>query len=426
MNEDLIKVKDKYGEEMMHLCRRLFPTLLETPGLLFSLLESKFNYSKTLCKDIIENDLEDEFKNYIYGLTNIEIKEVVTDKTPSELLSLAGYQLFICETNEDIEKFKRYYADNERICTFSENRLNRCHVFFAVKNNVDDIRRESFTNPRREDEYGTSVISIQFTKGKLNTLSIKNRYNQTVNNPDATFSNNLDNIIPGLTYSFNKYYNLNINKNSSNGFTLTDYNYVRAHDGKYYKYNYKIGDIYYCPKNIIIDKFNVVRDYEATERYIVMDYFILDLQNKKISLYDKNKSDSFLDGLSNIDKISVVRSKETGNRILNIKSGDNNIIIELDKYNRIIHYTNKLIENIGDNFLYWNNTLTGIDAPNLTKVGSYFLERNNSLIEFNAPVRQFGSGFLSINSRKSEILSQINNRQVEVNSDEKTENYRYK
>ena len=40
------------------------------------------------------------------------------------------------------------------------------------------------------------MISIQFTKDDAHTLSIKNRYNHSVNDPDATFSNNLDNIIP--------------------------------------------------------------------------------------------------------------------------------------------------------------------------------------------------------------------------------------
>lgn len=73
------------------------------------------------------------------------------------------------------------------MCTFQGDRLNRCRVFFAVKKDVDSIKREDFKNPEREDLYGTSVISIQFTKDGSNTLSIKNRYNHRVINPDATF-----------------------------------------------------------------------------------------------------------------------------------------------------------------------------------------------------------------------------------------------
>ena len=38
---------------------------------------------------------------------------------------------------------------------------------------MDEIKREDFTEPMRQDKYGTSVISIQFTRGDINTLSIK-------------------------------------------------------------------------------------------------------------------------------------------------------------------------------------------------------------------------------------------------------------
>ena len=48
MNYDLVMIKEKYGERMMHLCRELFPTLLETDGLLFELLRTNFAYSKFL------------------------------------------------------------------------------------------------------------------------------------------------------------------------------------------------------------------------------------------------------------------------------------------------------------------------------------------------------------------------------------------
>lgn len=67
---DLKLIKKHYGENMMHLCRTLFPTILETPGKLFSLLEEKFAYSKFLYDDIVDNSLIENFKNYIYSLTD--------------------------------------------------------------------------------------------------------------------------------------------------------------------------------------------------------------------------------------------------------------------------------------------------------------------------------------------------------------------
>ena len=42
MNQDLKIIKNKYGEKMKHLCREMFPTILETPGLLSSILLTHF------------------------------------------------------------------------------------------------------------------------------------------------------------------------------------------------------------------------------------------------------------------------------------------------------------------------------------------------------------------------------------------------
>jgi hypothetical protein len=377
MSEELKQIKNKYGENMMHLCRDLFSTILETPGLLFELLSSNFEYFKFLYDDIVENNLKEEFKNYIYSLVDFEKKEIITNKTPAELLIDAGYDLYECKTEEEIQSFKKYYKKGEELCTFNGNRLDRCYVFFAVKKNVEEIKRENFKNPKREDEYGTSVISIQFSKGNINTLSIKNRYNHIVNNSDATYSNNLENIIPGLTQSFRKEYNFNINQNNNE---LMLPNYVKANDGKYYKYNFEVNNIYYCPNNIIIDNFKVIKKYEEKEKYILIDYFILDLVNKRIELYDKNNKDSFIDGLQNINKIDIKKKKETNSKIINITDNENNnIIIEIDKTNNIIGYKNDSLTDIGDYFLFRSKYLKKIELSNLTTAGNCFLFRSKYL-----------------------------------------------
>lgn len=220
MNSDLKLIKKKYGEEMSHLCRELFPVILEQEGLLSKLLLDNFEPSHFLYEDIVKNGVVNSFKNYIYSFIDVEIeKGVRVDKNPKELLSEAGYDLYECHSESDIQKFKKYYTSKEELCTFNGRRLNDCYVFFAVKKNVDQIRRGNFNHPKRQDEYGTSVISIQFTRDETHTLSIKNRYNHTVDNPDATFSNNLDNIIPGLTDSFSKYYGLE-QKNKNDCFEI--------------------------------------------------------------------------------------------------------------------------------------------------------------------------------------------------------------
>ena len=358
MNEDLKIIKKKYGEGMMHLCRDLFPTLLEKRGLLLQILLNNFHESHYLYQDIIDNNLEYDFKNFIYSFVDVENNFVMrSDKTPEELLREAGYILYECKSEEDMNKFKKYYAPGEELCSFWLNRLEDSFVFFAVKENVDEIKREDFKNPKRQDAYGTSVISIQFTKDDAHTLSIKNRYNHSVNDPDATFSNNLDNIIPGLTDSFAKYYGLEqrfFNKK------LDIPGYVRANDGKYYKYNFEFNNVYYCPDNVIVDNFEVKK--YAHEKYVIMDYFVLDLVNKTISIYDEFIRDSLPDTIKDIVKISIINEGENKRIIIVTESGEIQIII--NKFNQIIGLTNNIVKIVEDNFLRHNLTLEQIDLEN--------------------------------------------------------------
>ena len=395
MIDDLKVIKKKYGEKMARFCRNSFPILLEKPGKLSKLLMDNFYESHSLFDDIVTAGVESDFKNYIYSLVDVENNIEATEiKSPEELMSEVGYDLFECYTEEDIQSYKKYYAPGEELCTFRGGRLHRCRVFFAVKKNVFDIRREDFKNPTRQDEYGTSVISIQFTKDGTNTLSIKNRYNHTVNNPDATFSNNLDNIIPGLTDSFKKYKGIvQIHRNSV--FEISDY--VRANDGRYYKYNYEIDNIYYCPDNIIIDNFEV-KKYDKS-RYLIIDYFIIDMSkdSKSISLYDNELSDSFCSLVKEIKKIDI---KNNGSEKKIIILGSNNECLEIiiDEDGKIISLKISNIYNIDDYFLFWNNYLQELYAPDLIKTGDSFLFWNETLRKLELPeLIEVGHYFLDDN-----------------------------
>ena len=393
MNEDLKIIKKLYGEKMAHFCRENFATLLETEGLLLKLMLNNFEPSHVLYDDILKQELDGEFKNYIYSLVDVENNnEIKTLKTPKELLSEAGYDLYECHTEEEIQRFKKYYAPEEELCTFNGGRLNRCFVFFAIKKDLDTIRREDYKNPERQDSYGTSVISIQFTRDSSHTLSIKNRYNHRVNNPDSTYSNNLDNIISGLTESFANTYGL-IQINKDEQFEIDGY--VKASDGKYYKYNYEINNIYYCPNNIIIDNFEVKK--YAKEKYLILDYYVLDLVNKKLSLYDRGIFDAFIDDVKDITKIAIVKKNQDKEIILTLKN-QNAIKIVVNANNEIIKLENNNLKSIGDYFMYYNNTLQEINLPNLEEIGNYFLQMNNSIKEINFPnLQRIGNSFLHCN-----------------------------
>ena len=398
MNSDLKIIKKKYGEKMMHFCREFFPTLLEKEELLSSLLLNNFNASHNLYNDLVENNLLGNFKAYIYSLVDVENLDKEQDDiaSPEELLASVGYDLYECQTEEEIQSFRKYYAPEEVLCTFTNgNRLDTCRVFFAIKKNVDEIKREDFKNPKRQDLYGTSVISIQFEKLGGNRLSIKNRYNHTVNNPDSTFSNNLDNIVPGLTKSFEKYYGIK-QRNINKGFEIPSY--TMASDGKYYKYNYEIHNVYYCPNNIII--MNGKAGSLPKEKYLLFDYFVLDLENKKItSLID----DGFIDSIGKIEKIEILNC-DLIKKVLLYQEDGSLITIILDKENNIIGLDNPYIKKVSDRFLHFNKKCRVISLKNVNIIWDDFMYNNECIEEiYFENVEQIGASFLF----KNKICQQV-------------------
>lgn len=436
MNEskELNRIKKLYGERFMRLCRNLFPTLLEQEGMLTEILTSKFpNNGRTLFEDITKNQLEEVFRTYVYNQLDIDMKKtrVFTGKTPYQLLQDAGYDLYECHTEREIQSFKRYYKPREELCTFQGGRLNSCVVFWAIKKGAEKLKREDFKEPKRQDEYGTSVLGIQFSKIGKCTVSIKNRYNHTVSNPDATYGNNLDKIIPGLTQSFaDLLLNRGLTLENSNIENFRIPSYTIASDGKYYKYNMEMNGVYYCPGNIVI-KYGNVEKLEP-EKKVLIDYFILDKENKTLKLYDERINDSFINDFECIEKIEMRRNtkKRKGGRTITIKnkSYDKPIIIEIDKDNRIKEYENDSIiqtgygfliynkelsklhmenlKNAGDNFLAYNRELSELYVPNLVKAGNNFLFFNRKLTELYAPsLKEIRQGFLEYNEKLSKLYA---------------------
>ena len=451
--DDLKIIKKKFGEDMMHFCRANFASLLETPGFLSKRLLSKFHENHNLLNDIKKNHKQSQFIEFIYGPKNLDTKQNKCNKTPEELMKSVGYTLVECHTEEEIQAFKKYYAKGEKLCTFRQDRLSKCRVFFAVKDNVAEIKREDYKNPKREDAYGTSVISIQFTKDKSHILSIKNRYNHSVDNPDATFGNDLDRIVEGLTESFEKTYGLKQNHQSSK-FELE--NYVLANDGKYYKYNFERNNTYYCPDNIIIKNYKV--EHFDKNKYLVIDNFIIELESKYIDTYASyiesiNDYEVYIETFprvfNHIEKITITKDKE--NKIVEIFNADGKYAkLIVNHFNRIkkmfLENVNELpqgflstkdleiiefrspstkvigdyvlknatfleilsinnCQSIGSHFLYKNFGLKEIDLPNIVEIGDCFMTNNVILKRVNMPKLEIvGSEFLELNESINKLF----------------------
>ena len=416
-SKDLKWIKKRYGEKFSHLCRDLFPTLLDKEGLLQKLISEHFPPSRELYDDITKNNLTFAFKTYIYSLTELDSGTKTTNLSPEELFDKAGYILYPeCQTEADIQRFRHYYYrggptpeykggqpmpySGEELCTFKGKRLNIDRVWFAVKKNVDEIRREEFKNPRREDDYGVSVLSIQFSRTNPSWLSIKNRYNHTIQDvdPDATFGNNLDNIIEGLTQAFVEKYHITLANQGQERLEIPGY--VQAADGKFYKYNLETDGIYYCPGNVIIKK-GEAKTLDK-DRYILFDHFVLDLNTNEIKDLSASQ-DSFPESVGQIKSVKRIPSQDGLTLQITPVEGEQ-IEIVLDKHNQITGYSNPNIVEVGGFFLYWNRTLTQLELPSLRKAGKRFLFCNNSLTDLELPELQTaGNGFLYCNNSLTQL-----------------------
>lgn len=404
--KELKQIKNIYGEKFKNLCRDMFPTIIEQEGKLLEILQKKFAYNcNSLYEAITNNNLENEFKELIFREfgENRETNDEIENRTPYEIFDEIGYDLYECKTEAEIQSFRKYYAEGEVLCTiYNGGRLRTRDCFWAVKKNLDNIKRENFKYPQKDDEYSRSVLAIQFTKDKNSTVEIISRYNHTVSNPNCTLNNDLDSIAPGLAKSFNnilKERGREIKDNGSKNIEIPGY--MLANDGRYYKYNKEVNGIYYCPNNIII-KDGKPKCVINSQKGILIDCYIIDFENKKITLVDNYFKDSFPDAMPNIEKIEIEKIKNDQiYKIISIHMKDVNktATIGIDKDCNILKYENENANVVGNYFLYGNNNLIELKMPNLQSAGNYFLSCNDSLKELSLPnLKSVQNYFLSRNN----------------------------
>ncbi len=355
------------------------------------------------------------------GASGFENKDAI------ELLSLAGYNAFYADSLEKQNAIQKYFAKGEELCTFKdERRYKNYYIIHAVKKNVDEIKRADFVGREdREDEYGTSVISIQIAKGS-HFIKICNRYNHTVVAPDNTFYSNPDNIIVGLTQALEKMFCVNLQVHQQM--------YVPDHfiyqDGRLYRINFEkdniyFGDGFYFENGVLKE---LQKDYQ-----ILIETSLLDLKKKTVQSLTEDGSvfSKYLSCEIQGKSFSIQKEGDekhlflSGKHFLTLQKGrvksltsymlrgSNSFELRgTERINMIVHALPALrnlslkgVRLVDGFFLSGCENLETLDMPNLAVAGYRFLNNLRNLKRITLPnLRQVGT-YSFINLSNLEELS---------------------
>ena len=265
--------------------------------------------------------------SYLISLKNIQIEEHAVHRNPIELLDKAGYKAYVADTLEKQNAISKYYKDGEKLCTFRDpNRFKNYCIINAVRKDVDRIKREDFKTPQRDDEYGTSVLSIQVLKTG-GFISIKNRYNHTVQNCDNTLNSNPDNIIPGLSDAIKHYFNVDF---SAHTVLLPD-KYI-IFNNQIFNYTIERNNVYISENAYAKD--GQIFDVDKNSEMMLGCGLLLNIKDKKIADLTRiddsdTERDKFIQTLNDAikdKKIQIKKNPLGGHDIL----ADNKQILTID------------------------------------------------------------------------------------------------
>lgn len=275
--------------------------------------------------------------SYLGSLKNIIIEEQSVHMNPIDLLDKAGYKAYIVTNLEEQNAIEGYFRNGEKLCTFRDHdRFKRYYIINAVKKEClgdDKLPKSKWhikpsQNPRREDEYGTSVTSIQVLKTG-GFISIKNRYNHTVINPDNTLNSNPDNIIYGLADAIKHYFNVDFGVQKvqmPDGYTILNKQVIH--------YNQEIRGIYFA--NDFYMKNGKIKEINKSTQLMLPGDLILDAQTKTVkSIAGENKTwaDALTKLISN-KKIQINKTEDGTKEIL----ADGKIVFSINPSNRLFKY----------------------------------------------------------------------------------------
>lgn len=238
---------------------------------------------------------EFEVKSLCTEISNSGTIGQIRETTQEEIIKAfnsVGYDRVIFDNELEISECRKYYKQGEVICTYNnlQSRMSEYHMLVAIKSNIDKVERSK--TPQREDEYGTSILNVQIARNGSH-MSIKNRYNHTVSQPDSTLNNNLDMLYMGLQGMVLGYYGF-----ASLSSKKAHYNNIVNIGNVYLKYHTEQNNIYYG--SFVLDGANGVRFTDSSRYYVTMggedNYYnqplVLDFKDKKAIDVSQDKTNS--------------------------------------------------------------------------------------------------------------------------------------
>ena len=353
------KLKKQKGEKFAQVLRNHHNGILEIPGIV----------------DIVKHAGRDAEPLLPYLMSLLATNDDVPEEEPGcpfDLLSQAGYDAFHADTLEKQNSIKPYFKRNERLCTFNDrSRYKNYYMIHAVKKNVDSILRSAFNGKEeRQDEYGTSVISIQILKSG-GFISIKNRYNHKVPHCDNTFNSNPDNIIQGLSTALKNHFNVDFSAHSS----ALPYGYISLKN-RIFKCHREQNNIYYGDQAWAKD--GEIHEINKSAGDAMFDGFIFDNKTKTLKNIDPDSRDSFPEDFNRT---------YGGNKDLHVKDGNlmlgDDMIIGAEK-SRIKTLYLPGFKKMSDYCLWSADALTSFSAPHLTTMGYSCLLFTDALTSLDA------------------------------------------
>lgn len=264
--------KKKFGENSARLIRDNYAESLD--GLEFLGYISKKCKTKTNAKNVLSN-----LENLLYVKNSYlnegkNRKEAENNEKLEDILEGSGYEYKVIKNIAELMDYKKYYSQGEVLCTYNNplGRLNDYHMIILSKKDLDKIKRNG--NPKREDEYSTSLLNIQIHR-QFNNVSIKSRYNHTVDNPDAVYSNNLDRIAEGLSGAIEK--KLGIKINHKNNEEIPDN--LKLAEGFIVSYWIERNNVY-VGEDVYVDNDRIY--WINTNEELIADQFLINFKKKTV------------------------------------------------------------------------------------------------------------------------------------------------